>query len=204
MPPAPESGKRYAYYHCHRCRPVSLRKEVLEERFLELLDRLKPKRKYLDALKENVLGVWRQRKQDLDEMQPMLETELARLEEQKRRLVDAYIYEQAIDQETYRKELARIGEELTLVRVEHHGNAVYSLDVEAILEFAEYVVLNSRRLWEEFPLQLRRRMQKVPFPEGLVYDGEAFRTPVTSCFPGIRPAQRPAASKLKNSSWRGW
>ncbi len=38
-----------------------------------------------------------QRKQDLDEMRPLLEKELARLEEQKRRLVDAYVYEQAIE-----------------------------------------------------------------------------------------------------------
>ncbi len=87
-------------------------------------------------------------------MRPLLEKELARLEEQKRRLVEAYVYEQAIDQETYRKELARIGEELSLVRVEHNANAVDSLDVEAVLEFAEYVVLNARRLWQEFPLDV--------------------------------------------------
>ena len=68
------------------------------------------------------------------------------------------------------------------VEVEHHGNEVDGLDVEAVLEFAEYVVLNSRRLWEEFPLDLRRRMQKVLFPEGLVYDGKAFQTPVTCLF----------------------
>ena len=63
------------------------------------------------------------------------------------------------------------------------------LDVEAVLEFAEYVVLNSRRLWEEFPLDLRRRMQKVLFPEGLVYDGKAFQTPVTCLF--FRDLERP-------------
>ena len=50
------------------------------------------------------------------------------------------------------------------------------------VEFAEYVVLNAHRLWEEFRLELRRRMQKVRFPEGLAYDGEAFRTPVTCLF----------------------
>ncbi len=177
-----KTGKRYAYYHCHRCRTTSLRKEALEERFLELLDRLKPSKKNLQALKETVLLVWRRRKEELDEMRPLLEKELARLEEQKKRLVEAYVYEQAIDQDTYRSELARIGQDLTLVRVEHHDNALDSLDVEAVLEFAEYVVLNARRLWEEFPLELRRRMQKVLFPEGLVWSNEAFRTPVTCLF----------------------
>ena len=61
--------------------------------------------------------------------------------------------------------------------------------VDSVLEFAEYVVLNSRRLWEEFPLELRRRMQKVLFPEGLVYDGKAFRTAVTCVF--FRDLERP-------------
>jgi hypothetical protein len=41
-----------------------------------------------------------------------------------------------------------------------------------VLEFAEHVVLNARR------------MQKVLFPEGLAYDGKAFRTPVTCLFVG--------------------
>ena len=177
-----KTGRRYAYYHCHRCRTVSLRKEVLEDRFLELLDLLKPKPEYLEALRESVLAVWRQRKRDLEEIQPILEKRIAKLEEQKRRLVDAYVYEQAIDRYTYRNELARISQELTLVKVEHHGNEVDGLDVEAVLEFAEYVVLNARRLWGEFPLELRQRMQKVLFPDGLVYDGEAFRTPVTCSF----------------------
>ena len=115
-------------------------------------------------------------------MRPILEKQIAKLEERKRRLVDAYVYEQTIDKQTYSQELARVSQDLTLVKVEHHGNEVDGLDVEAVLEFAEYVVLNSRRLWEEFPLDLRRRMQKVLFPEGLVYDGEAFRTPVTCLF----------------------
>ena len=74
-------------------------------------------------------------------------------------------------------------------KVEHHGNEIDGLDVEAVLEFAEHVVLNARRLWEEFPLDLRRRMQKVLFPEGLVWSNEAFRTPVTCLF--FRDLERP-------------
>ncbi len=81
------------------------------------------------------------------------------------------------------KEIAR------LVQVERHGNEIDSFDVEAVLAFAKYVVLNARRLWEEFPLELRRRMQKVLFPEGLVWSDEAFRTPVNCLF--FRDLERP-------------
>ena len=51
-----------------------------------------------------------------------------------------------------------------------------------MLEFAKHVMLNARRMWSEFPMQHRRRMQKVLFPEGLAYDGEAFRTAVACLF----------------------
>ena len=53
-----------------------------------------------------MLGVWRERKRDLDEMRPLLEKGFARLEEQKRRLVDAYVYEQAVDTEVDRYKTA--------------------------------------------------------------------------------------------------
>ena len=128
-----KTGKRYAYYHSHRCRSTSLLREVLEERFLELLDRLKSTKKKLQALKESVLVVWRKRKRDLEEARPHMEKEIARFEEQKKRLVAAYVYEQAIDQDTYRRELARISQDLTLVRrgVSNPGNLPVLQGLEA-------------------------------------------------------------------------
>lgn len=69
-----------------------------------------------------------------------------------------------------------------MTRIERNDSELDAPDVETLLEFTEHVVLDARRMWSEFPLQHRRRMQKVLFPEGLVFDGEAFRTPVTCLF----------------------
>lgn len=177
-----KTGKRYAYYNCPKCQGVSARKEDLEERFLELLDNLKPKPEYLEALRESVLEVWRERERHLEEIKPVLQQKLATLEEQKKRLVDAFVYKRSIDEETYKSELDRLRAEITVTRIERNDSELDALDVETVLEFAEHVVLNARRMWSEFPLQHRRRMQKVLFPEGLAWDGEAFRTPVTCLF----------------------
>ena len=118
----------------------------------------------------------------LDEIKPILQEKLATLEEQKKRLVDAFVYKQAIDEETYKSELDRLRAEITVTRIEHNDSELDALDVETVLEFAEHVVLNARHMWNEVPLQHRRRMQKVLFPEGLIFEGEAFRTPVTCLF----------------------
>jgi len=177
-----KTGRRYGYYNCAKCRGVSERKEALEKRFLDLLDSLRPKPEYLEALRESVLEVWRERQEHLDEIKPILQEKLTSLEEQKKRLVDAFVYKQAIDEETYKSELDRLRAEITVTRIERNDRELDALDVETVLEFAEHVVLNARRLWSEFQLKHRRRLQKVLFPEGLAYDGEAFRTPVTCLF----------------------
>ncbi len=192
-----QTGRRYGYYGCRDCGQTRTRREALEERFLELLDRLKPKPEYLEALRESVLEVWRDRERELEEEKPIIERRLADLERQKKRLVEVYIYQQAIDEDTYRRELLRLDQEIALAKVEGHGNELDGLDVEAVLEFAEHAVVNARRMWSEFDLRKRRHLQKVLFPQGLVLDSdEAFRTPVTCLFFRVLEAPEPELEKL--------
>ena len=191
-----QTGRRYGYYGCRDCGQTRTRREALEERFLELLDRLKPKPEYLEALRESVLEVWRDRERELEEEKPIIERRLADLERQKKRLVEVYIYQQAIDEDTYRRELLRLDQAIAVAKVEGHGNELDGLDVETVLEFAEHVVVNARRMWSEFDLRKRRHLQKVLFPQGLVLDSsEAFRTPVTCLFFRVLEAPEPRAGK---------
>lgn len=182
-----KTGRYYRYYRCPKCDRVNVRKETLEERFLQLLDRLKPQPRYLEALRESVLNVWKEQQRHLEEAKPVLQRKLAHLQEQKRRLVDAFVYRQAIDEPTYQNELDRIREAMVIAEVEINENRLDELDVEAVLAFAEHVVLNARRLWSEYPLELRRQLQKVLFPDGLAFHGEGFGTPVTCLF--FRPLE---------------
>ena len=50
------------------------------------------------------------------------------------------------------------------------------------MAFAEHLVTHSSRLWLEAALDQRQRLQKLFFPEGLSFDGEEFRTPLTCPF----------------------
>ena len=204
------TGKRYGYYQCRTCGESSTRKEVLEEAFLELLDRLKPKPEYLEALRESVLEGWRERKQALEEAKPILERRLARVQDQKKRLMEAYVYEQAIDEATYRRELLRLDQEITVAKVETYDNEIDDLDVETVLEFAESVVVNARRMWSEFNLKQRRKLQKVLFPEGLAWSGEAFQTPTTCLFfkdlkePALEVERMVARTGFEPGRLAGW
>lgn len=176
------SGRRYAYYRCPRCKGLNISKEAMEDRFLRLLDRLRPKPEYLRALRESVLEIWHKQQADIEDFKKILERRLANLEERKERLVEAFVYQQAIDSDTYRKEMDRIREEAIVTELELHENRMDELNVEAVLSFAEHVVLNAGRLWSEYDPRRRRDLQKALFPEGLEFDGEGFGTPITCLF----------------------
>ena len=52
--------------------------------------------------------------------------------------------------------------------------------VEGVLAFAEHVLLNAARLWMEFSLDQKQRLQQVLFPQGVSYRDGKFGTAETS------------------------
>ena len=119
-----------------------------------------------------------------------------RLEERKQRLIEAFVYQQAIDPATYRREVDRIRDEEVVTEVELSENRMDELDVDGVLAFAEHVVLNAQRLWSEYNPQRRRHLQQVLFPKGLKFDGESSKTPVTCLFFRNLEAQEGAESQM--------
>ena len=69
-------AKRYPYYHCRRCRGVNVRKEVLEDQFLELLEALMPRPRFMKLFKVIVLDVWKARQADARKLLAALESRL--------------------------------------------------------------------------------------------------------------------------------
>ncbi len=74
----------------------------------------------------------------------------------------------------------KLQEKLVLARLELHEVTLEDLDVEAVLGFAEEILLDAPRLWIEFNLDQKQRFQRVVFPEGLVFEDGGFRTAVTN------------------------
>ena len=73
----------------------------LESLFLELLDQLQPKPEYLQALRESVLEVWKNRQTEIEEFKEIRQKRKLLIEERKQRLIEAFVYQQAVDPETY-------------------------------------------------------------------------------------------------------
>jgi hypothetical protein len=54
------------------------------------------------------------------------------------------------------------------------------LDIEAAVEFAQYVLPNAARIWSESSSEQKQRLQKLIFPAGVLFAEGAYRTAATS------------------------
>ncbi len=177
--------RRYAYYHCPpkaRCRRTNIPRHELEGQFLTLLERLRPRPEFLDLFRSIVLDVWKGQKDDVAAQRAAAERKLAELKQRKELLVEAFIYQRAIDQDTYRQQLDKLSESMALAEIGRNALRTEELDIEAVLDFTERVALSASRLWLEADLEQRQRFQSLLFPQGLQVENGEVRTPVSPSF----------------------
>ena len=74
-------------------------------------------------------------------------------------MVDAYVYEQKIDQEAYQNQLDRLREERVLAEMELNEARIDELDIEAAVNFATSVLDDTSRFWSTATLEQQRRFQ---------------------------------------------
>jgi hypothetical protein len=96
-----------------------------------------------------------------------------------RRLDEAFLYESSVDRATYEEQRDKLREELTLAELELSEREWSSSTSTARSPRQAISVLNNASaLWIDAPLDDRLRLQEVLFPQGLVWDGAGFQTPV--------------------------
>ena len=105
------------------------------------------------------------------------------MEARKARLVESYVYERAVDQDTYGKMLDKLHEEIALAQIDLHDAQLQKFDIEAVLRFAEQVVMNAALMWSKMSTDQKQRFQRILFPKCLtVSDNGEVRTVVTCQF----------------------
>ena len=173
---------RYAYYRCHRkgCGGVSVRKEKLEEQFLDLLRSLEAKRGVFDLMAEIVRDAGREREREANQRNRELKRRKADLELQRERLDSAFLYESRIDAATYERESTRIG--ATIIEVDSLAQDVSpSSTVDTAIAFASDLLGDLSGTWNRLPWQLRPGFLRVVFPDGIVVKQATIGTADIAC-----------------------
>jgi len=193
--------KAYAYYHCanNSCKSRNIRKQLLESEFLRLIERLQPKPEYMNLFKEIVLDVWKQRQGEAIKLVTKLQSRVAEFQAKRQRVIDAFLHERVIDKSTYQEQLDLLNEEVALTELEIYETKLEELDLEAALNFATSALANAGAFWNQCSSDQKQRFQRVLFPNGLIFDGESYRTAPTcmvfSYLQGISEGKSSLASR---------
>ncbi|MBD3223057.1 hypothetical protein GF314_17650 [bacterium] len=175
-------NRTYAYYHCRSkgCSDqIRVRKEILEEAFVDLLRQLQPRPGLLALFRAIVTDAWQRRYDEAAAHRKTLEKRLEGLQERKSSLIEAHVYKHVISQDDFEREQDKLNAEIALVRIEIHDATLEEYDVEGVLAFADQVLADGARLWAEYDLDQKQRFQQLVFPEGLAFDGTNYRTAPT-------------------------
>ncbi len=124
--------------------------------------------------------MWKSKRQECLTKESNLDKKLKELKERRKR-IDDLIIEGTFNEDTYRRNVEGVEEDMILVKTELNEAKIQPNDIENCLNYCNYFLLNCASLWVGAELDLRQRFQNLIFPQGICYDKNAFGTAPLSC-----------------------
>ena len=169
---------RYAYYHCPRrgCGGINVRKDHLEELFMERLEESCVRREAFDLLEAVVRDAWAERGAAAKEATQTLERKRNELQERSDQLVDALVHDKSIDQETYERQRGRIDGELRTVEEQAQILTRDGIDLDRTIEFARSLLTDLPGCWNQLSWSQRPGFLRSLYPNGMIFEAGAIGT----------------------------
>lgn len=164
------AGSRYGYYTCWRrgCRAVRARREVLEQRFVSFLGRMRPSPELLDSLARQAETVCRDRAQHDVTARDTLQREQDKLRARLERLDRLYVVEETIDADTYRRQRASASGALLDLDAQLAAQATNDpIDVAKLLSTAGSLLSTADRHWPTLTPPQQRLFEVALLPDGV-------------------------------------
>lgn len=173
------SGARFAYYWCwsRDCSAGTVRREALDRAFVEALASIELDEVTLELVEAALRDLWEEARAESSNARRRAARELEQLQERRERLVEAYVFEKSIDRPTYDRLLAKLDDEIERADFEHLRARADLGDVAELLAFARPMLTGVSDLWSSSSPDLKRRIQRLAFPEGVRFAAGALSTP---------------------------
>ncbi len=169
------NGGLFNYYHCKNKHCVmfgkTIKKDILEKQFIEYLEKITPKKKFLEVFKATVLDLWEEKGRLFDLEGKKYEKELMTLGE-KRKKVFEMLENGFYSQDEFKERKAEVENQIATTKISMSECNIDKFDIEAVLAFATNFIGNLGRQWFDLSPTLRPRFQKLVLPEGIPYQRE--------------------------------
>lgn len=171
------TGTRYAYYYCKNkeCELYSkmIKKTDLENEFMEYLSKVKPTKEFVRRFNKRFLKKYKEREIEIrgEYLRKMdtvkeLEEELSWVVKQGRKgmLPERVVQDQATE----------LDQKITLAKEELNENHAEEMDIKGLLAYGESFIRTLERNWFDAQNEIKIRLQRIIFPEGVIYKDSQF------------------------------
>ncbi len=163
---------RYSYYHCYKVGCTlygkNISKEELEEAFMNLLERITPKKEFLDFFKATVMDLWEEKGKSFEDEANCYKKQLDNLDTKRKRIYEMR-EEGSYTKEEFQERKEEIDNQILATKVSMSEAKIDQFDIEAVLSYAVNFIEKLGRQWFDMSPKLRPRFQKLVFPEGICY-----------------------------------
>ncbi len=166
------------YYKCQECKNVSINANISKKfykktgaykLFLSQLEAFEMDQKHLAAYTKQIKKVLDSGKQVAKNETTVYKRKLTEIETQKQALQERYAIE-GLPKDLYEKYLAKIDGQISNLKAQYEGTGLEILNLDIKVEKAIDFSQNVSKYWQSGNLDIKRRIQKLVFHEGLVLD----------------------------------
>lgn len=181
-----KSGKKHAYYHCFTkgcaCRGKSIKRDVIEGQFGEVLQSLRPAAQTASLFKELFFKAWDERGSRAEDIAKALRDDLRKTEQQIEQLLDRIVESSTASViAAYERRIAQLEKDKLITIEKLRGNAFPKHDSDAQFERAFRFLENPHELWDSERSEHKKLVLKLTFADRLAYCRiGGFRTPKTT------------------------
>lgn len=169
---------KFPYYHCYNkdcsCK-LRVRADIVNKIFPEYLKTIKPEPHLLELYKAVLKDVFKINTKEHKSHIDCLNRRLSQVQERKDKLLDMYMDEK-VSEVDYRRKSELLENTIKEIREELFQTPPLEEDFNAYIDYAFSVIANVDKMWANGSLDLKQRLQRLIFPQGLTYDLESFRT----------------------------
>ena len=173
-----EAKKGLHYYKCQECKGISINantpKKVskntgVHQLFISLLESYEMDPTHIDAFKKQVLKVLDTNKETAQRDVTVFKRQLTELENKKEALQERYALE-GLDPDLYKKFMTKIEGQIVDLRQKYEEPLKEIPNLDSNLNKAIDFSQNVSKYWLSGSLDIKRRIQRLVFPEGLILD----------------------------------
>lgn len=165
-------NKKYPFYHCTKCneKPKSVRKEVLEDDFMDYLASITPKKEYLEDFWKTVIKMAETKYNEVNVEFLRKEKEVKNLTAYRDKLIEQNA-KGILPDEDFQRMFPQIKLDIGLKEITLDQIKCDIFQEEAVINYAKNFLCDLPRQWFDMGIENKRRFQKLLFPEGLPYLG---------------------------------